>query len=273
MKPMLPQSFQTSALSEVCVPTAAGRLSARVIRPAIVTAARPLIVLHGISRNAERLAELFRPEAERSGRLIVVPHFDAARWTHFQRPCRAARPDQALIGLIEHLAAAHPELDGAVDLFGHSGGAQLAHRTAMLYPQRFGTLHLAAAGWYCLPDTRMPYPYGLGTRATDPAAAAWLRRKRATLAAYLGRETHIYVGTDDTARDPALRKTRPLDRVQGRTRRDRAHAYRAAFEDAARAAGITPRVTLTELPGCAHDVEQAIATAGLAARVVRGRDS
>ena len=201
---MLQLDFKTMITSHG-VGSPAGSLSARVIKPAGLSGLPPLVFLHGISRNADDLLDLFRPEAERSGRIVIVPHFAQSTWPHFQRPCRAARPDQALLALISHLAAIDPILVGQVDLFGHSGGAQLAHRFAMLYPHKLGRLHLAAAGWYCLPDSSMAHPYGLGVDAT-PVSLTWARRHQLALPAFLRLPVRVYVGTADDQRDDALRQ-------------------------------------------------------------------
>ncbi|SFQ63940.1 Pimeloyl-ACP methyl ester carboxylesterase [Roseivivax halotolerans] len=267
MRPMSAETFQRSTIERLRVASSAGTLHARVIRPLLIRR-RPLLVLHGISRNARELTQLFRKEAERTGRPVIVPHFKQKDWPHFQRPSAAARPDQAILELLNVIAATHPEYGRNFDVFGHSGGAQLAHRLAMLYPQRFGTVSLAAAGWYCLPDESMPYPYGLAPGEMKDAVD-WIRRKRAGLDAYLRLPLRIYVGDEDIERDEALRTGAALDAGQGRTRRDRAHAYARAVRGAAERRGIAPDVTMTELPGCHHDVEQSITEGGLA-RLVTG---
>jgi len=259
---------QTS-IARLRVASPSGTLPARIIRPTILSDLRPLIVLHGISRNADELVALFTPEAERSGRIVVVPHFAQRRWPHFQRPCRAARPDQALLALLGHLAVMNPAFDGPVDLFGHSGGAQLAHRFAMLYPHKVGRLNLAAAGWYCLPDASMTYPYGLGGDAT-PGALCWARRHEQALPAYLRLGVQVFVGTHDTDRDDSLRQCPDLDRIQGHTRIARAGTYVERFRAAARARGILPEITLIRLPGVTHNVAQAIRQAHLGRLVTAG---
>ncbi|MBE0414724.1 alpha/beta hydrolase, partial [Yoonia sp.] len=248
------------------VASRSGILPARVIYPANLSGLAPLVVLHGISRNAATLVDLFRPAAAHSGRAIVVPHFSAKSWPHFQRPCRAARPDQALLALLVHLATVDPAFAGPVDLCGHSGGAQLAHRFAMLYPHKVGQLNIAAAGWYCLPDTRVAYPYGLGDDGGE-GGLLWARRYAHGLPAFLRLGVQVFVGTDDVARDDSLRQTPDLDQLQGQTRLARAETYVSRFRAAALARGIKPAITLTRLPGVAHDVEQAIQQGGLAERV------
>lgn len=247
--------------------SSAGRLSALIIQPDWRSAAPPLIAIHGISRNSDVLAQLFAPYAHFTGRPAIVPHFHERDWPTFQRPCKTARPDRALLELLNQLEQQLPDLTGPVDVFGHSGGAQLAHRVAMLFPHRVSALHLAAAGWYCLPDRSMPYPYGLavGDSATKKK---WVRRKEAGLDAFLRLPLTVYVGTHDTERDMSLRQKALLDRHQGRTRLERAQHYVKAVQTAAGAAGHVSRARLIEMPGCVHDVEQAITKYGLAARVM-----
>jgi pimeloyl-ACP methyl ester carboxylesterase len=247
--------------------SAAGRLSARVIRSSRRASAPPLVVLHGISRNAGTLARLFAPEAEGKGRTIIVPHFPSQTWPNFQRPSKTARPDRALLALLNKVMTEMPDLAGPVDLFGHSGGAQLAHRVAMIYPHRVAALHLAAAGWYCLPNDTMPSPYGLAP-GKDSFTALWARRNATGLRDFLGLPTCVYVGTEDVTRDDALRKTCALDTKQGPNRRARARTYVRALNSAAEEAGLQPRARLIELTDCDHDVARAITQNNLASRVL-----
>lgn len=258
----------TSAHVTAC--SAAGRLSARIIRPSAISDAPPLVVLHGISRNAGTLARLFAPEADNTGRTIIVPHFSSEKWPNFQRPSKAARPDLALLALLDLVAAKYPDVSGPVDIFGHSGGAQLAHRLAMLYPHRVAALHLAAAGWYCLPDDSMTYPYGLAP-GKDTFSAKLLRQNRTALRDFLHIPAWIYVGTEDVTRDDALRKTPELDAGQGPNRHARAQTYVSSLNAAASSAGLQPRASLIELTGCDHDVVRAISQNNLIARVLGAR--
>lgn len=268
---MLQTNFGTTITSHT-VGSPAGILPAVILKPVGLTGQRPLVVLHGISRNAEELANLFLPYAERYRRSVIVPHFEQDRWPHFQRPCRAARPDQALLALTAHLAAIDPSLAGPVDLFGHSGGAQLAHRFAMLYPHKVGHLHLAAPGWYCLPDTSMAYPYGLAPDASL-FGMTWVRRHKQALTDFLRLPVQVYVGTKDDQRDDALRQTPDLDRGQGLTRLARAETYVQRFRAAAFDRGIPPQISLKRLPGVGHDVSQAIRHGDLASRVLQASTS
>ena len=233
--------------------------------PSLVQKARPLVALHGISRDARALWQAFSPLAADKGRALLVPRFTERDWPQFQQIGRV-RPDLVLLDLLQQAGLARER----VDLFGFSGGAQLAHRFAMLYPHRVGTLHLAAPGWYTLPDTTVPWPLGLKQgptqrlRGFDAAALSRLQLRH-----YLALKVRLWVGALDTGREASLRQTDALDALQGKTRLDRAAAYAAAFCRAARAHGITPDIDLTVLPGCGHDFSDCARTGGLAARVLQ----
>lgn len=223
-----------------------------------------LVALHGISRDDRAIWRAFAPLARETGRALVVPRFRAADWPQFQRIGRA-RPDLALLSLFDSLEAQQGLNMGRVEIFGYSGGAQLAHRFAMLYPHRVAALHVAAPGWYCMPDEAATWPEGLAHGNTTSRFATLKRRQ---LANYLRLKLRLYVGAEDTARDPALRRNAALDARQGETRLDRAHAYLRAFRDAAGRRGITPDITLTLLPGCGHDFTECARTGGLSRHVM-----
>ncbi len=220
----------------------------------------PLVALHGISRDAAGIAEAFGPICARAGRVLIVPHFSERDWPRFQRIGRV-RPDLALLSLITELRALGLVEAGRVALFGYSGGAQLAHRFAMLYPQRIAALHLAAAGWYCMPDETLPFPVGLKS-AGKPGGFDAASLALGQLPAFLSLPVRIYVGDRDTARDQALRSDPRIDASQGLDRVSRARRYAAALRDAAAAKGIAPDIGLTELEGCAHSFSEC-AQAGL----------
>ncbi|RLM28259.1 hypothetical protein BIY29_00985 [Brenneria alni] len=233
----------------------------------------PLVALHGISRNARAIREAFAIHALEAGRVLVAPRFSRTDWPGFQR-IGVRRPDHALLALFRELQGIGINTT-RVELFGFSGGAQLAHRFAMLYPQRIARLHIAAAGWYCLPDTDIAFPVGLGDgdRKPGPGQADIAAICRAQLPEYLRLPLRLYVGAEDTGRDPALRADPVLDAIQGCDRVARARTYAAAFAAAARAHGSAPDVTLSLLPGCGHDFALCAQRGGLAAQILASASS
>ncbi len=210
----------------------------------------PLLALHGISRRASVIGSTFASYCNAKGQVLITPRFSKRHWHHFQR-IGSYRPDRsllAMLALVEQMGVARTN---KVDLFGYSGGAQLAHRFAMLYPQRVASLHIAAAGWYCLPDFTQPFPMGLAP-ADKPRKMNVPALAHNQLRNYLELKLRVYVGAEDHQRDDALRKGHDIDDVQGRNRLARARHYCRAFRAAAEARGIVPDLSLTEIPNCAH---------------------
>jgi pimeloyl-ACP methyl ester carboxylesterase len=236
----------------------AARLEARFLASR-GNARPPLVALHGISRNAEAVWNAFLPGAKANDRALLVPLFDQLNWPSFQRIGKV-RPDLALLSLVRQCGLTERKFD----LFGYSGGAQLAHRFAMLYPHCVATLHLAAPGWYCLPDGATQWPHGLGQntdRIDHRFDAASLSRVQ--LRAYLSLPLRLWVGAEDLVRDGSLRQSAAIDALQGQTRVDRAFRYAESFDRAAQALGITPDIEITVLSGCGHDFTQCVEVGGL----------
>lgn len=243
-----------------------GILHTQVIVPSVVSRTlSPLLALHGIARDAAELSQAFADAAEKTGRIVVVPHFPAATWPVFQRITRRARPDRALLALFGTLRAMDSVFDGPYDIFGFSGGAQLGHRFAMLYPEVVGDLHLGAAGWYTLPDESTAYPYGLLPR--DDRDATWCRLMRDGLNRFLQRRFDIYVGSDDIERDDTLRKNDVLDQQQGPNRKARACSYVAALNKRQADLDMESTARLQVLDDCGHRFADCAAWGDLAYRV------
>jgi pimeloyl-ACP methyl ester carboxylesterase len=252
----VPQSSGKRSL-DLSVKAPDGALFARVLVPAGFDASLPpLVVLHGIARDADALEDAFGPGADAAGRVLVVPHFLANEWPVFQRIDRA-RPDRVLLALLSQIRATLALQTGKVELFGFSGGAQLAHRFAMLLPQRVTRLHIASPGWFCLPDCDAAFPAGLADapvrrrRSPDIAAAM-----RAQIDRYLRLPVRVYVGSRDTQNDKALRNDPAIDAAQGVNRRQRAETYVRRFAAAATRRGILPDIGLSVLKNCSHDFIQ-----------------
>lgn len=259
-------STTASRVTKIAVRTAAGETAAYVSTPETgLTNPRPLLTLHGITRDAKAVFEAFRSSATHANRVIITPEFTQDTWPVFQRIDHRHRPDTAILKLLYLLRASGTIGGQPVDVFGFSGGAQLAHRFAMLYPHLVSSLNLSSAGWYSLPSETIPFPYGLdpvGTRKTD---SAWPRRMTQGLDAFLRLPVNIFVGALDTKTDEkALRRNPTLDAAQGQHRLARAQAYQAAFTDAALARGIEPAVRFRELAACGHDFAQCVEEGGLA---------
>lgn len=223
------------------------------------TGAPPLVIVHGITRNAAEIAERMAARAHKTGRTIVAPLFAAPTFKGYQRLFGGRRADLALIALLDALIDEGRIPAGPVELAGFSGGAQFAHRFAWLYPHRLGRLTLAAPGWWTFPDTA-PYPYGLGRSTEGPSdAPRWMQ---ANLADFLNRDITVAVGSDDCRPDSQTRSGPAIDAQQGPDRLTRARRWAAAATATAERLGLSPRIALHTLPGAGHDF-RACADAGL----------
>ncbi len=253
------------SVTKIVLKTPEGKLSVKVMVPAGAAPDQPpLFALHGISRDVGALYKAFEHPAMLAGRILVVPHFHQSDWKVFQR-IGAARPDKSLLALKQTLHDSGICTAPQIEVFGFSGGAQLAHRFAMLYPGQVSRLHLGAAGWYCLPDMSLAYPAGLREAVAKPCDAPNFRNAKVTqLEQFLRIPLRVYVGTEDIQRDAAMRTAPDLDAVQGLHRRARAETYVARFADAATCHKVTPDVSLTHLVGCGHDFSQCAKKADLA---------
>jgi poly(3-hydroxybutyrate) depolymerase len=187
-----------------------------------------LVAVHGISRDAAEQIRLFRPCSDRYGAILVAPVFDEAHYGDYQRLGRRGRGLRADLALQAALSDFMQERGGSdVFLFGYSGGAQFVHRFVMAYPETVTAAVVAAAGWYTFPNPGVTYPYGLRVAGELPGV-----RMRPN--EFLEVPILAIVGGNDVQRDRSLRRSRRLDREQGRNRVDRARRW---VEEMAKAAG------------------------------------
>jgi len=231
--------------------------------PATGGADAPLFVtVHGISRNSEEHATLFAPYAEALGAVMVAPTFSPAGFADYQRlgrMGRGARADVSLQSIVEETAWLTGASPAQIYLFGHSGGAQFAHRYAMAHPQRIARLAVASAGWYTFPTTQRRFPYGIRPNANLPGLSFDPEK-------FLRVPIAVLVGEEDGT-DAHVRHTERLDAEQGTTRVDRARNWVAAMRDLAAAYHLEPRVTLEMVKGHDHSFREFMTQGKLGERV------
>lgn len=183
-----------------------------------------LFVMHGVKRDAERYREDWIPHAEKAGFVLVVPEFSRAEFPKdadyslgsvldgegpkdpFKEEVRTRAFDQRAFSFIEPIFDAMRQRIGNVtetyQLYGHSAGAQFAHRFLYFVPgARVSQVVAANAGWWTLPDPKVAFPYGLNG---SPGVG------EAVLKGVLQRRLIVLLGTADT--DP---KDANLNRSEG----------------------------------------------------------
>jgi len=221
---------------------------------------RVLVCVHGVSRNALEQVRLLRPYAERYGFALIAPLFTPTTFRDYQRLGRRGhgpRADLALIRMLRTIGSATPLNINKVSLFGFSGGAQFAHRFTFAHSQRVTSMVLGAAGWYTMPDTHEPYPFG----TTD---ARGLDAVRFNVRAATRLPTMVVVGSKDADENAQeLNGSAKLIRMQGPHRLARARTWVDAMKASASRHGSTGNIELKLLPGIGHSFGDAVAVGGL----------
>ncbi|MEO0603298.1 MAG: hypothetical protein AAF211_17800, partial [Myxococcota bacterium] len=147
--------------------------------------------------------------------------------------------------LFDDVVARTPTEVETYQAFGHSAGAQFAHRFVLFVPDaRYDTVIAANAGWYTLPDDSIEYPYGLGATPVEGGD----RR-------FFGRGLVVHNGDrDNNPESSSLRRTAEADE-QGLHRLDRGAYFVETSEDLAASAGEGYDWDRVIVPNVGHDGE------------------
>ncbi len=231
-----------------CFP-AAKQLPCWIYRPKEVKRSDQVIVaIHGISRNSEQQVRAYRKLADEHGLWLIAPEFSHSAFPNYQRLVGNSKDARADLSLNRLLLAFRQVLgisQLSIHLCGYSGGAQFAHRYALLYPHFISSLTLVSAGWYSLINPNLPYPIGLKNWPT------WLGSPRTK--DFLSLPTLVLVGNQDTSRDKSLRQNPLLDKEQGVNRLERAQRWVKTTNQAKQALGLSQEIKLNLLDQQQHD--------------------
>lgn len=222
----------------------------------------PLMVsVHGISRNARTHARCFAHFAEHYGVIILAPLFDKKSYPSYQRlGIKGERPDIALQQMIKEVTSLTGVDNKNIYLFGYSGGGQFVHRFAMAYPHNIAAIAIGAAGWYTFPSANQRFPYGIGCHHKLPDLSFQLDE-------FLRIPTYVLVGEQDTARDAALRKTRRLDKTQGKNRFERGQRWISSMQNLANSRNLKTEYRFIALADADHSFSRCDKHGGMTKRV------
>ena len=213
-----------------------------------------LVLIHGISRNAEELVNVFSEYAEKQGVALIAPVFSKEYASDYQRLGRRGkgpRSDYQLLSILKDYKNAYQLEFQRFHLFGYSAGAQYAHRFAFGYPNLVNTVSLAAAGWYSLPTTTLPFPRGTRLRKQLPGILFEPNR-------YLRTKFRVFIGKEDNKRDVALNTNPKIDLTQGRNRIQRAQNWIDLMQLAMHKRSINNSIELKLLKSAGHDFMQCV---------------
>jgi pimeloyl-ACP methyl ester carboxylesterase len=233
-------------------------LGYRLIGPSWRSSGPPVIVVHGAHRRIDALGATFAPLAEWLGVPLLLPHFVKPAFAGYQRLAGAhdglAAAD-ALDALLDELGWR----DRPLDLVGFSGGAQFAHRYALLGSVPLRRAVVAAAGWYTMLDPAVAFPVGIGD---GPA----LQGRQLRVDTLLRLPLRLMVGAQDVVADKQLR-TGPAVDAQGENRLERARSWHEHLTAEATRRGVACRASFESLPGTDHDLRKAATEGGYVHRV------
>lgn len=183
-----------------------------------------LIALHGQGRNADDYRNALKAQAEALDIIVIAPEFSDENFPGSDQynlgnvyqdgddpTVNSLNPESEWsYSIVEPLfdqfkdQIGHPA--NTYSLFGHSAGAQFAHRFLMFKPNnRAAEIVISAAGWYTFPDNNTVFPYGIKKSVIDENL----------LEVFLGKNIIVQVGAlDNDPEAPGLRRNSIVD-LQG----------------------------------------------------------
>ena len=215
---------------------------------------RVLLVMHGLSRNADEYIASWEKWAAKNDYIVIAPLFDNENWNGARKynlgniltsKNLKVRQSKWSFQIVEDLHKTVKNGFGLkkdyFDIFGHSAGGQFVHRFMFFMPQAKVRVAIAAnPGWYTLPDLDTDFPYGLKNEKfsyTKDDLTNWTKRN-----------VFLLRGTDDILRTENLTKTPEAD-AQGKNRFERA----AFMFDKIKAINPNTNWRLIEVPKVDHD--------------------
>lgn len=192
-----------------------------------------LFVLHGSGRNADEYRDALINKSETLGFILVAPEFSE---TDFPGGDGYNLSNIFNDGDAPSVSSLNPESEWAIsiidplfdfikemtdnqtitfDLFGHSAGAQVAHRYLLFKPNgKVNRVISSAAGWYTMPNVSVAFPYGLNLGPFEFSSLV--------MEELFYKKLYIVIGTNDNDPDyPGLRHTDEAE-IQGANRLERA---------------------------------------------------
>lgn len=216
-----------------------------------------LFVLHGTLRNADDYRDNWVELAEKHKVLIITPEFSEEDFPGsggynlggmFDENGDPVAEEYWAYSLIEPIFDEVLELTNSdqerYDIFGHSAGAQFAHRF-FLFKDNLRTDHVitANAGWYTMPDFETEFPYGLKNTAMD----------QETLVNRLESRMMIQLGEEDTDPNDQYLRTSQEAMEQGQHRFERGHSFLEQAEEISEQMDVNLQWYIRTVPETGHD--------------------
>ena len=204
-----------------------------------------LVAIFGLSRTWPEQVASFIPACERLGVTLVSPSMGGSVHTSYRSIGRQEnRADVFLHDCLREVSLLTGLDATRFRLFGHSSGAQFAHRYLMAHPHRVESAAIVGARWYTFPDTSRKFPYGIRPTKRLPDLAFNPEQ-------YLRVPVTVLEGTLDTDEE-VFYNSEEISAQQGKHRLERARRWVAAMQAQAQAHAIPSMVELIEIDGLGH---------------------
>lgn len=221
-----------------------------------------LIVFHGAGRDALESRDAMIELSNTKRVVLLVPEFSDEYYpgsnrynllnifTNGDNPSAATMNPKDIwtSSIIEPMFSFMKQKIGSTassfDIFGHSAGAQVAHKYLFLAEsEHLNRVVSASAGWYTLPDIAIDYPYGLKETG----------KTESDIASYFGKKMYVIVGANDI--DPNsynLRHTTEAD-AQGNNRVERAQYFYSYAQLKSQQLSVPLAWQYKSIPDAGHD--------------------
>lgn len=190
-----------------------------------------LFVFHGTGRNAKDYRNAMQSKANQFNFIVLAPEFSIQNFPSGDQynlgnvfvdgdnpsPTTLNPESEWTYSIIEplfdYVKVQINNSNTTYDVFGHSAGAQFAHRLLMFKPNaRVNKAVISASGWYTFPNTSIVFPYGF---KDSPLA-------NLNLSSLFSKQIYVQVGANDNnPNESGLRRNEMAD-AQGTNRKDRA---------------------------------------------------
>ena len=209
---------------------------------------RVLYVLHGMGARGDAFAQSLLADADRNNWIVVAP---TMAYQDYMQTALVMDDDLKISQMLVDTLSVLPtrlnlRIKQHVLLYGFSRGAQLAHRFALLHPERVETVAMLSAGSYTLPMEHakddatklLPFPFGVGDLQ---------KHLGHPLDAVDFRQISFWIAVGERDNQPGD-VPRSFDPYVGQTRVDRARA----FTNALTSLGVNARLVI--FPNTGHEM-------------------
>jgi len=242
------------------VPQSAKKMTVFSYLPAGADANTPVVfVLTGLNRNADTYRDSWVENAKKYKLIVIAPQFSEQDYpgtegynlgnlqdkvTHTANP-KGLWAFSVIDELFAELQRQGVTQQKSYYLFGNSAGCQFVHRMLTFVPEaQVKAAVCAAAGWWTLPDSENPWPYGLEN--------APVKVSKAQLVSYFAKPVLITVGDkDNDPYHPLLRRSYQA-MAQGDSRLTRAKNYFLTAEQKAKRDKVPLNWRFSTLAGVGH---------------------